>query len=67
MTPLTRAAYRAFLLARIDARESWLPDLVEAVQRGAARDAAGHRVPERSSSGPPDWIAELRIGRGERS
>ena len=62
-----RAAYEEFLLARIEARRSWVPALAEAVQRGAARDAAGHRVPERATSGPPDWIAELRIGREEGS
>jgi len=58
-----RAAYRRYLLARVAARDRWVPPLVEAVRRGAARDARGHRVSERTSAGPPDWIAELRIGR----
>jgi hypothetical protein len=57
-----RAGYRRFLLARLAARPAWEPALVEAVVVGAARDAQGHRVPQRSSSGPPDWLAELRIG-----
>jgi hypothetical protein len=59
----TRAAYRDFLLARVAARGEWVPELVEAVARGAARDEAGRRVPERASSGPPAWIPELRLGR----
>jgi hypothetical protein len=57
-----RTAYREFLLARVAARASWVPALVEAVARGAARDERGHRVSARTSSGPPDWIPELRIG-----
>jgi hypothetical protein len=61
-----RAAYREFLLARVAARKEWVPALVEAVRRGPARDAAGHRVPERASSGPPAWIPELRLGREEQ-
>ena len=62
-----RTAYRAFVEARIAGRDVWVPALEAAVDRGAARDASGHRVPERASSGPPDWIAELRIGRAEGS
>jgi hypothetical protein len=58
----SRAAYRRFLLARLEARPTWEPALVAAVGRGAARDAHGHRVPERTSTGPPEWLAELRIG-----
>jgi hypothetical protein len=60
-----RAAYREFLLARVAARPAWLPALSDAVARGASRDERGHRVSSRTSSGPPDWIPELRIGRGE--
>jgi hypothetical protein len=59
----TRARYREFLLARLAARGSWLPALAQAVQRGAARDERGHRVPMRPSAGPPEWIPELRVGR----
>ncbi|MGB7981172.1 MAG: HipA family kinase, partial [Candidatus Nanopelagicales bacterium] len=51
-----RAGYRQFLLARIAAREVWVPALAEAVARGPARDDRGRRVPARRSSGPPDWI-----------
>lgn len=58
-----RAAYVAFLLARIAAREVWVPALATAVLAGAARDSVGRRVSHRASSGPPDWISELRIGR----
>ena len=58
-----RSGYREFLTARVAARGTWVPALAEAVARGAARDQAGRRVPQRSSSGPPDWLAELRIGR----
>jgi hypothetical protein len=57
-----RAGYRRFLLARLEARPAWEPALVDAVAQGAARDAQGHRVPHRASSGPPEWLAELRIG-----
>ena len=57
-----RAAYREFLLARLAAREVWVPALAEAVARGPARDDRGHRVPARASGGPPDWIPELRVG-----
>jgi hypothetical protein len=57
-----RAAYRRFLAARLAARSAWEPALVGAVARGPVRDAAGHRVTERAASGPPDWLAELRIG-----
>ena len=59
----TRAAYAAFLQARIDARGEWVPALVADVERGAARDSVGRRVSGRASSGPPEWISELRIGR----
>ena len=58
-----RAAYREFLSARIGARSSWVPALVEAVESGPVRDARGHRVSARQSSGPPEWIPELTIGR----
>jgi hypothetical protein len=58
-----RLAYREFLLARLAARPTWVPALVTSVERGAPRDERGHRVSARSSSGPPDWIPELRIGR----
>ncbi|MCU0300066.1 MAG: hypothetical protein MUF35_00495 [Candidatus Nanopelagicales bacterium] len=57
-----RAAYRRFLLARLAARTTWEPALVSSVARGAARDARGRRVPERTSAGPPEWLGELRIG-----
>lgn len=57
-----REAYRRFLEARLDARATWEPALVAAVDQGAARDSSGHRVPERPSSGPPEWIGELRRG-----
>ncbi len=57
-----RAAYREFLRARIDARASWVPALVEAVESGPVRDELGHRVSARRSSGPPEWIPELTIG-----
>ena len=57
-----RGAYREFLLARLAARSDWVPALVAAVARGAARDERGHRVSARASSGPPEWIPELRIG-----
>jgi HipA-like kinase len=62
-----RAAYRDFLLARVAARATWVPALVDAIGRGAARDAHGHRVAERPSAGPPEWIAQLRIGREGQS
>ncbi len=58
-----RRAYRSFLSARIEARDVWVPLLAESVAHGPTRDAAGHRVTTRRSAGPPDWIAELRIGR----
>ena len=58
-----RSAYQEYLLARVAARPTWVPDLATAVERGAPRDERGHRVSARSSSGPPDWIPELRIGR----
>jgi len=58
-----RAAYREFLMARIGARPVWVPALVEAVARGPVRDDRGHRVSARQSSGPPEWIPELKIGR----
>ncbi|MCU0264425.1 MAG: hypothetical protein MUF09_12315 [Candidatus Nanopelagicales bacterium] len=58
-----RAAYREFLMARIGARPVWVPALVEAVARGPVRDDRGHRVSARRSSGPPEWIPELKIGR----
>jgi hypothetical protein len=58
-----RAAYREFLMARLAARPTWVPALVEAVDRGAARDERGRRVSARTSAGPPEWISELRIGR----
>jgi hypothetical protein len=64
---LTRAAYRAFLLARVAARGEWVPDLASAVASGAARDSSGHRVAGRPSSGPPEWIPALRIGREGRT
>jgi hypothetical protein len=60
-----RTAYRQFLMARLAARSTWVPTLVEAVDRGAARDERGRRVSARGSAGPPEWIAELRIGREE--
>jgi HipA-like kinase len=55
-----RSAYREFLAARVAARASWVPALADAVLQGAARDERGHRIPARASSGPPDWIPELR-------
>jgi hypothetical protein len=58
-----RAAYREFLMARLRARPTWVPALVEAVARGPVRDDRGHRVSARQSPGPPDWIPELKIGR----
>jgi hypothetical protein len=58
-----RSAYEQFLLARVAARPVWMPALAAAVERGAARDSAGRRVSERPTSGPPEWISELRIGR----
>ena len=58
-----RAAYGQFLMARIAARGEWVPALVEAVAAGPTRDALGHRVSARQSSGPPEWIPELTIGR----
>jgi hypothetical protein len=58
-----RAAYREFLMARISARSTWVPALVEAVESGTVRDALGRRVSARQSPGPPEWIPELRIGR----
>jgi hypothetical protein len=58
-----RAAYGQFLMARIAARRIWVPALVEAVDSGPTRDALGHRVSARQSSGPPEWIPELTIGR----
>jgi hypothetical protein len=58
-----RAAYQEFLMARIGARPVWVPALVEAVARGPVRDGRGHRVSARRSSGPPEWIPELKIGR----
>ncbi|HEX6887573.1 MAG TPA: HipA family kinase [Candidatus Nanopelagicales bacterium] len=57
-----RAAYQAFLSARLAARESWVPALAAGVEAGAVRDAAGHRVSARRSAGPPGWIPELRTG-----
>ena len=60
---VVRGAYRAFLQARIEARPTWVPQLVEAVARGPVRDDRGHRVSARMSPGPPDWIPELKIGR----
>ena len=50
-------------MARIGARSTWVPALVEAVASGPVRDALGHRVSARRSSGPPEWIPELKIGR----
>jgi hypothetical protein len=47
-----RAAYREFLLARLAARPRWVPDLVEAAARGAARDEGGHRIPSRGRMRP---------------
>jgi hypothetical protein len=58
-----RSAYREFLLGRIGARSTWVPQLVEAVARGPVRDDRGHRVSARMSPGPPEWIPELKIGR----
>ena len=58
-----RAAYREFLMARLDARPTWVPPLVEAVEQGPVRDDRGHRVSARLSPGPPEWIPELKIGR----
>jgi hypothetical protein len=58
-----RAAYREFLLARIEARPVWVPALTGAVARGPVRDDRGHRISARQSSGPPQWIPELTIGR----
>jgi hypothetical protein len=58
-----RAAYREFLMARIAARGTWVQALVEAVDSGPTRDALGHRISARPSSGPPAWIPELQIGR----
>ncbi len=58
-----RAAYREFLAARVAARDTWVPALVEAVGNGPVRDARGHRISARQSSGPPEWIPELAIGR----
>ena len=58
-----RAAYGQFLMARIAARGTWVPALVEDVEAGPTRDALGHRVSARRSSGPPEWIPELTIGR----
>ena len=60
-----RAAYRRFLISRVESREVWLPALVAAVAQGPARDDVGHRVTARRSPGPPDWIPELKIGRAE--
>ena len=64
-TTAVRAAYREFLRARLDARASWVPQLVEAVESGPVRDELGHRISARRSSGPPEWIPELSIGQGE--
>jgi hypothetical protein len=58
-----RAAYREFLMARVGARPTWVPALVEAVGQGPVRDERGHRVSARQSPGPPDWIPELKLGR----
>jgi HipA-like kinase len=58
-----RAAYREFLMARIAARSAWVPALAEAVGQGPVRDDRGRRVSARQSSGPPEWIPELKIGR----
>ena len=58
-----RSAYREFLMARIDARPTWVPQLVESVRQGPVRDERGHRVSARMSPGPPDWIPELKVGR----
>ena len=58
-----RAAYREFLVARIEARATWVPTLIDAVGQGPVRDDRGHRVSARRSSGPPEWIPELKIGR----
>lgn len=60
-----RAAYGEYLGARLAARDSWVPALVDAVDAGPARDARGRRVSARRTAGPPEWISELRIGRGE--
>jgi len=64
-TKAVRAAYRTFLRARIEARPAWVPQLVQAVEWGPVRDALGHRISARRSSGPPEWIPELTIGQGE--
>ncbi len=64
-TKEVRAAYREFIRARLDARASWVPQLVEAVESGPVRDALGHRISARRSAGPPEWIPELTIGQGE--
>ena len=58
-----RSAYQQFLAARLAARDSWAPALVQAVERGPARDSGGARRSGRPSSGPPEWIPELKIGR----
>ncbi|HYN55938.1 MAG TPA: HipA family kinase [Motilibacterales bacterium] len=62
-TDSVRAAYREFLTARVGARSSWVPALVEAVDRGPIRNERGHRISARQSPGPPEWIPGLRIGR----
>ena len=64
-TKAVRAAYRAFLRARLEARPAWVPPLVEAVEWGPVRDELGHRISARRSSGPPEWIPELTIGQGD--
>ncbi len=60
-----RGAYQEFLAARLAARASWVPALAQAVERGPARDVGGVRRSGRQSSGPPEWIPELKIGRGD--
>lgn len=58
-----RAAYVAFLLARVAARDVWVPALTADVAAGPARDARGHRVAARPGSGAPAWVRERGIGR----
>lgn len=46
-----RAAYREHLLARVAARELWVPGLVQGLQRVPQRDAEGNRVSARRPRG----------------
>lgn len=61
--PSVRTAYRTMLQARLDARASWVPALIEQARAGPVRDRAGRRVDARATAGPPDWIPELRMRR----